>query len=1434
MGLHLFWTIISVSCLLTRIMAQDGSLRLVGGGAYAGRVEIYYNGVWGTVCDDDWGIKSASVVCRQLGFGDAISAPSSAIFGEGAGPILLDDVSCTGTEHILLECKYNDWYSNDCGHYEDASVVCTGPLDQANETVSETLNIRLVDGPNESSGRVEVFYQGEWGSVCDDLWDIYDAHVACRQLGYGEALDAHMGGVYPAGEGNILLENLQCHGFENSLETCVHSQWRTHDCDHTEDAGVTCRDSEPPTEGDVRLVDGMTRNEGRVEIYYKAQWGSVCDDSWDIYDANVVCKQLGYESAVLARIQSFYGRAPEEQIIWLDEIYCTGSENNLLDCVGSPWGSHDCTHSEDAGVVCRLTTSTINNTDPYPVRLVDGSRREEGRVEVYHNGQWGTVCDYDWDIENANVVCRQLGYDGAVAVKGNAYFGEGHGYIMLDRVNCRGNETVLAECVTSEWYDHNCHHNQDAGVICATEPGELAPVRLAGGGGPFEGRLETFHNGAWSTVCDDEFEHSEAKVVCVQLGYKTGMAMVDGRFGEGTGRIALDDVNCRGDETSLAACRHGGWYEHDCSHSEDVGIICDVTTGDKSSTYVPVRLRGGRGPNEGRVEVYHDGSWGSVCDDKWDINDATVVCHQLGFDSASEAVIGGVQFAGGFGQILLDDLECTGAESSLGSCSNGGWYNHNCDHSEDAGVVCLAAYSVGTSQAPWTYMAPVRLVGGATPNEGRVEVNYHGEWGSICDDSWDIDDGHVICRQLGYNEAVHVRTDAFYGQGTGPVLMDDVHCDGWESSISLCTFNGWYDNDCLHNEDAGVICSNGGFAGYAPVRLVDGSHPYEGRVEIFHDGQWGTICDDSWDIGDATVVCNQLGYFSAVRAVDGGQFGQGAGEIMLTDVSCFGWEPSLLSCPHSQLYHHNCEHSQDAGVICWHFNVGPTHSPKYVLGTSSTPLPVRLRGGRVPSEGRVEILYNGIWGTVCDDGWDLPDAEVLCHQLGYPGAKEPKLAAYYGRGTGPILVSQVGCLGYEEELDQCQHSEWYYQYCTHFEDAGVACQTSSEKDPLSAVRLVDGSGLHEGRVEVFDERTNQWGSICDDGWGLDDAQVTCRQLGFNSAVEATTNAFFGQGDGPIVFSSFECWGYEATLADCDHSGWQEQISCDHGEDAGVICSHEYGEYNGRLRLTNGATVYEGRVEVYFNGQWGTICDDSWDINAANVVCKQLGYGAALEAKSGAYYGQGTGPILLDDYFCYGTELELAGCNHPEWGTNDCSHAEDIGVICSLARQNIGYDDGVSDSSLVGISIAAIFGFVAVVAIISYFTHLRKAVRATESAHKMVPISCDDNLESGYSQSTKQDSSPNHVTVYTVVPPGHEPPYPLQSGTRYIFHNHPPPAYQSSDDVSHAQCHHPHQINPCETKLDEHTLGEEYASLVPLQPPSYIPSNAHCQGDSTNE
>ena len=100
------------------------------------------------------------------------------------------------------------------------------------------------------------------------------------------------------------------------------------------------------------------------------------------------------------------------------------------------------------------------------------------------------------------------------------------------------------------------------------------------------------------------------------------------------------------------------------------------------------------------------------------------------------------------------------------------------------------------------------------------------------------------------------------------------------------------------------------------VRLVGGSGPHEGRVEVNHNGTWGTVCGDGWDLRDATVVCHQLGYGTAVGALGRAAFGESSGPIWYANVNCSGREANLTQCAHDGLGVHNCSHSEDAGVIC--------------------------------------------------------------------------------------------------------------------------------------------------------------------------------------------------------------------------------------------------------------------------------------------------------------------------------------------------------------------------------------------------------------------------------------------------------------------------------------------------------------------------------------
>eukprot|EP00057_Strongylocentrotus_purpuratus_P010657 XP_011665131.1 PREDICTED: uncharacterized protein LOC578355 [Strongylocentrotus purpuratus] len=196
-----------------------------------GRVEVWYNGAWGTVCDDGWDLNDANVVCRMLGFFKASSAPVRAEYGPGSGDILLDEVECTGSEISLEDCIKSEFGVNNCDHSEDAGVICTDPI---------SLDVRLVDGPNNNSGRVEVQENGSWGTICDDGWDAKDANVVCRMLGFFGAAYAPVQATYGEGVGDISLRNVDCIGTEINLGTCFHDRPEPFDCAHGEDAGAAC------------------------------------------------------------------------------------------------------------------------------------------------------------------------------------------------------------------------------------------------------------------------------------------------------------------------------------------------------------------------------------------------------------------------------------------------------------------------------------------------------------------------------------------------------------------------------------------------------------------------------------------------------------------------------------------------------------------------------------------------------------------------------------------------------------------------------------------------------------------------------------------------------------------------------------------------------------------------------------------------------------------------------------------------------------------------------------------------------------------------------------------------------------------------------------------------------------------------------------------
>ncbi|XP_078018081.1 scavenger receptor cysteine-rich type 1 protein M130-like [Epinephelus lanceolatus] len=1222
--------------------SESDDVRLVGGDSHcAGTLEVKH-GEWRPVTGfvSGWTLKTAGVVCRDLDCGSAVSVERKE---SSIRPVWRIDADCVHSGSALRECATSSYF------FFLLDLTCSD-------------SVRLVDGTSLCSGRLEVKSNQRWSSVCEADFDQQDAEVVCRELGCG-APSVLQGALYGEVEAPMWTKEFQCGGHESALLDCRSSGSDRNTCSPGKAVGLTC--SEP-----VRLVGGDSHCAGTLEVKH-GEWRPVNGSDWTLKTAGVVCRDLDCGSAVSVGERKESSARP----VW--------------------WIRSECVHSGSALRECATSSSflfVLDLTCSDSVRLVDGTSLCSGRLEVKSNQRWSSVCEADFDQQDAEVVCRELGC-GAPSVLQGALYGEVEAPMWTKEFQCGGHESALLDCRSSGSDRNTCSPGKAVGLTCS----ESDDVRLVGGDSHCAGTLEVKHQGEWRPVNGSDWTLKTADVVCRDLD--CGSAVSVGEREESSDRpVWRIDSDCVHSGSGLRECATSSYFlfllDLTCSGISELlfddiflfSVWCLLSLSILSSIISPdsVRLVDGTSLCSGRLEVKSNQRWSSVCEADFDQQDAEVVCRELGCGAPS--VLQGALYGEVEAPMWTKEFQCGGHESALLDCRSSGSDRNTCSPGKAVGLTCSE---------------PVRLVGGDSHCAGTLEVK-HGEWRPVTGSDWTLKTAGVVCRDLDCGSAVSVgeRKESYR-----PVWRIDSDCVHSGSALRECATSS------SSSSILDLTCSDS-------VRLVDGTSLCSGRLEVKSNQRWSSVCEADFDQQDAEVVCRELGC-GAPSVLQGALYGEVEAPMWTKEFQCGGHESALLDCRSSGSDRNTCspgkavglkcsepfrlvggdshcagtlevKHGEwrpvtgiyspwtlkTAGVVCRDLDCGSAVSVGEREESSARPLwridsdcvhsgsglrecatsfyflfvldltcsdSVRLVDGTSLCSGRLEVKSNQRWSSVCEADFDQQDAEVVCRELGC-GAPSVLQGALYGEVEAPMWTKEFQCGGHESALLDCRSSGSDRNTCSPGKAVGLTCS--------EPVRLVGGHSHCAGTLEV---KHGEWRPVNGSEWTLKTAGVVCRDLDCGSAVSVGERK---ESYRPVWWIRSECVHSGSALRECATSSFSSSI-------LDLTCSDS-------VRLVDGTSLCSGRLEVKSNQRWSSVCEADFDQQDAEVVCRELGCGAP-SVLQGALYGEVEAPMWTKEFQCGGHESALLDCRSSGSDRNTCSPGKAVGLTCSEPFGLVGGD-----------------------------------------------------------------------------------------------------------------------------------------------------------------
>ncbi|KAI2647545.1 Scavenger receptor cysteine-rich type 1 protein M130 [Labeo rohita] len=972
-------------------------LRLNGGeGQCSGRLEVYHNAVWGSVCDDQWDISDAQVVCRQLGCGAALRADGNSVFGAGEGVVWMKKGQCRGNEIHLWDCPLSLNNHTDCSPKKlvtlncvDLSVSTTPATTTSASPPVRSTSVTPPQTPSTVSPQpsvppvlVIVLVVVLLLLLVPLLILIQQNRVMRRALSkrrhrmtseavYEEIQHRHN---HFTQRGSLISEELHS-GYEDADELLSAEEFKTaYYDDVTNDSGLKEEMVKEITPGyyDDVITDGLKPDRETEDTPESYDDVMTSGQNSDIKKVNT---PENYDDVIITRLSS-QGVTEGVQEEYDDVTSVSEDVRNLLGC--------------------------------HPT-LVDGSHLCSGRLEIIQENKTYTVCDAAFDQQDAEVVCRELDCGAPVQVLGAAAFGKGDTQMWTQEINCTGNESHIRRCPLSNSTKTNCTHDNDIGLICSG----YTDLRLANGSDSCSGRVELHFIKEWGTVCDACWDMRAASVLCRQLNCGIAVSVVGSDwFGEGSGEIWADVFDCEGmkQNSQNVPSLHGVELNvliDEMLESSALDFICyDNIYSSLALHDGLVRLSGER-QCEGEVEVFIHQVWRRVLLDSWSLTESSVVCRQLGCGSVLN-FYGSSSSSPEHSHECVTGFQCSGSEAHLGNCSSP--QTLNCSSTQQLSITCLGRGSI-------------RLVGSGGDCAGRLEVFHSGSWGTVCDDSWDIKDAHVVCRQLQCGVTLsNQQVPAWFGPGSGPMWLDEVECEGNETSLWSCSSPGWGKHDCQHKEDVGVVCSE-----FKEIRLTEAC---EGNVEVFYNGSWGNVCWNHMERDTASLICQELNCGRSGVLSDAKSKLKSAPN-WLDEVTCRRHDSTIWQCPSSPWGVNYSDEDEVAKIIC--------SESSDMLSITSPETVFKLNGGEVRCSGRLEVYHNAVWGSVCDDQWDIRDAQVVCRQLGCGTALRADGNSVFGAGAGVVWMNKGQCRWNEIHLWDCPLSLNNHSYCSPKKLVTVNC-----------------------------------------------------------------------------------------------------------------------------------------------------------------------------------------------------------------------------------------------------------------------------------------------------------------------------------------------------------------------------------------------------------